>query len=42
MDGCKFEFYDTLKKVFRFFGIFRARLAYKFEKCANMTPKVFF
>jgi hypothetical protein len=42
MDGWKIEFYDTLKRKFRFFELFLARLAYKFAKSANMTPEVFF
>ena len=31
-----------IKKVFRFFELFRARLVYKYAKSANMTPKIFF
>jgi len=31
-----------IKKVFRFFELFWARLVYKYAKSANMTPKIFF
>jgi hypothetical protein len=31
----------THKKVFQCFELFRARLAYKFAKGANMTQKIF-